>query len=65
MLSQVSDEAKREVSKEARERAREMAQEALAQRLKEIKMTATEASTYNRVLEVCISCCGLSGLASI
>lgn len=44
---------KAEVSEEARANARAMAEEALAQRLKEIKMTAAESKMYTSVLEVC------------
>lgn len=40
------------MSAEAKAKAKEMAQEALAQRLKEINMTPTEAKTYTNVLEV-------------
>jgi von Willebrand factor A domain-containing protein 8 len=48
---QVPDELKAEVSREAKERAKSMAQDALAQRLKEIEMTASESQLYSRVME--------------
>lgn len=50
-VRQVPDDLKAEVSREAKDRAKAMAQEALAQRLKEIEMTASESQLYSRVME--------------